>query len=78
MTSVELAGAVMGRARYQSTFGDLMSVLLDQPLGALIEAPATPASDLAEALTIRMAKLTFLIGAVAGCGFRLMAITRFG
>ena len=43
-----------------------MSALLNQPLGELLEATEHPASDLAEALTIRMASLTFSIGAAAG------------
>ena len=52
-----------------------MSALLEQPLGTLIEASATPASDLAEALTIRMAKLTFSIGAAAGRRELLQALS---
>lgn len=47
-----------------------MNALLDQPLGTLLEhtASPTPASDLAEALTVRMARLAFSISAGAGRG----------
>lgn len=47
-----------------------MTALLDQPLGTLLEHPTspTPASDLAEALTVRMARLVYSISAGAARG----------
>lgn len=52
-----------------------MSALLKKPLEALVDAPETPASDLAEALTVRMASLTLSIGAAAGRGELLRALS---
>ncbi len=47
-----------------------MTALLDQSLGSLLEQPASPAqaSDLAQALTVRMARLAFSVGAGAARG----------
>lgn len=52
-----------------------MRALLKKPLESLIEPSDSPVSDLAEALTIRMASLTFSIGAAAGRGELLRVLS---